>query len=278
MGLSSYQSFADVSDEAKLKRAQYRADRKERKHDLVELHHTVVTSERKISPSFEIGFKARRLFPNGEWVYLPEEFGRILKALEEFVDNPNRFPALSAWAGVAVNNIQCRRLIAKVLACILPSTDLIGGRVGQPTEAGMKPISYNQLQEDYALRWGEFISPKSFGKVIRYLKRAGYYSSERINVCVDSSEGAVRSAPAYKQFTERFFSDLKVVRFKNIAESIIDTRARSEKKGLRFYWMDYRTIASGIQEVFNAQTLNRFAETTARMFQLKQLPATLQPG
>ncbi|CAK2037556.1 hypothetical protein VCRA2121O68_800002 [Vibrio crassostreae] len=40
-----------------------------------------------------------------------------------------------------------------------------------PTEAGLKTISYDQLQEDYALRFGEFISPKSFAKAVKYLKR-----------------------------------------------------------------------------------------------------------
>ncbi|CAK2101526.1 hypothetical protein VCRA2121O65_820002 [Vibrio crassostreae] len=70
-----------------------------------------------------------------------------------------------------MNNVQCRTLIAKVLACTLPNTDLIGGRIGLPTEAGLKTISYDQLQEDYALRFGEFISPKSFAKAVKYLKR-----------------------------------------------------------------------------------------------------------
>ena len=278
MIFSSLDLSSEAYEQKKLKDAQYRAKRKEHKRALIDIHNSVLKAEQVKMPTFEFGFKARRLFPNGEWTYLPEEFGRILKALEEFIDNPNRFPALNTWGGAAINNIQCRRLIAKVLVCILPNTDLIGGRVGLPTEAGMKPISYNQLQEDYALRWGEFISPKSFAKVVRYLKRAGYYTSERINVCVDSSDGTVRSAAAYKQFTERFFTDLKVVRYKNIAQSILATRARNEKKGLRFAWINYRTIASGIQEMFNAHTLNRFADTTAKMFLTKQAQSPLLPG
>lgn len=63
-----------------------------------------------------------------------------------------------------------------------------------------------------------------------YLKRAGYLYSERINVCVDMKEGTIRSAPAYKQFTERFFSDLKVVRYNNICSLIVASRKRQEKK------------------------------------------------
>lgn len=278
MTFSSLDPYTDdIREQKKLKNAEYRAKRKAHKRSLIDIHHAVVAVEQKKLPNFEFGFKARRLFPNGEWTYLPEEFGRIFKALEEFIDNPNRFPALNAWAGSAINNIQCRRLVAKVLACILPNTDLIGGRVGLPTEAGLQTLSYNQFQEDYALRWGEYISPKSFGKVVRYLKLAGYYSSERINVCVDSSEGTVRSAAAYKQFTERFFTDLKIVRYKNIADLILATRERQEKKGLRFTWMSFRTIASGIQEMFNASTLNRFADTTARLFLTKQLQPRLLP-
>nr|AKN39094.1 hypothetical protein [Vibrio genomosp. F6] len=252
--------------------AQYRAKRKASKLELIELHQAVVHDENSKSPKtpFEFGFRSRRLFRNGQWQTLPPEYARILKACEELIEHPNRFPALNAWGGEAVNNIQCRTLIAKVLACILPNTDLIGGRIGFPTEAGIKTVSYDLLQEDYALRFGEFISPKSFAKAIKYLKRASYFHSERINVCVDEAEGTVRSAAAYKQFTERFFSDLKVVRYPNICELIIATRKRQEKKGLRFAWLSFREIASGLQDIFNATKLNEYADTTSIVFRSAQ--------
>jgi len=139
--------------------AEYRAKRKLRKQTLIELHHDVVERENQKlqaqdkTANFAIGFRARRLLRNGEVETLPQEFARILKGCEEFIENPNRFPSLRAWCD-ATNNVQSRRLIAKVLACILPNTDLIGGRVGVPTEAGIRTISYDQLQKDYALRFG----------------------------------------------------------------------------------------------------------------------------
>ncbi|MEZ9073596.1 hypothetical protein AB4086_19610 [Vibrio splendidus] len=248
--------------------AQYRCKRKARKLDLIELYQRVVEEENARNPKtpFEIGFKSRRLLRSGKVETLPPEYARILKGCEEFITNPNRFPSLNAWGGEAVNNVQCRTLIAKVLACTLPNTDLIGGRIGLPTEAGLKTISYDQLQEDYALRFGEFISPKSFAKAVKYLKRASYFHSERINVCVDQDEGTIRSAPAYKQFTPRFFNDLKVVRYTNISELILATRERQTKKGLSFQWLSFRKIASGIQEIFNASTLNTYAQSTSAFF------------
>ncbi|MFA0674636.1 hypothetical protein AB4567_09935 [Vibrio sp. 10N.222.51.A6] len=248
--------------------AQYRRKRKDRKLDLIELYQRVVEEENARNPKtpFEIGFKSRRLLRSGKVETLPPEYARILKGCEEFITNPNRFPSLNAWGGEAVNNVQCRTLIAKVLACTLPNTDLIGGRIGLPTEAGLKTISYDQLQEDYALRFGEFISPKSFAKAVKYLKRASYFHSERINVCVDQDEGTIRSAPAYKQFTPRFFNDLKVVRYTNISELILATRERQTKKGLSFQWLSFRKIASGIQEIFNASTLNTYAQSTSAFF------------
>ncbi len=148
----------------------------------------------------------------------------------------------------------------------MPNTDLIGGRIGTPTKVGLKPISYDELQEDYALRWGEYIAPKSFAKAIRYLKRAGYLYSERINVCVDDEEGTVRSAAAYKQFTEAFFRDLKVVRYPNICQLIIASRQRQEQKGLRFEWLNFRTLASKVQEIFNASRFNAYAQTASDLF------------
>ncbi|MBP3155210.1 hypothetical protein IZT73_06615 [Aliivibrio fischeri] len=249
--------------------AEYRAKRKNRKHELIELHRSVVADENKKKPKspFKFDFRSRRLLRSGKWETLPPEYARILKSCEEFIDNPNRFPALNAWGGEGVNNIQCRRLIANVLACIIVNTDLIGGRIGLPTEAGLKPISYDHLQEDYALRFGRYISPKSFAKAISYLKRAGYLHSERVNVCVDMKEGTVRSAPAYKQFSERFFSDLKVVRYSNICELIIASRKRQEQKGLRFSWMSFRTLASGVQDVFNADKLNNVAQSVTTVFE-----------
>ncbi|MCR9501920.1 hypothetical protein [Vibrio vulnificus] len=243
---------------------EYRAKRKARKRELIELHHEVVSREQKSNPNFTFGFSKRRLLRSGEWVELPHEYAYILKGCEEYITNPQRFPGLFAWGGAAVNNIQCRELIAKVLACILPNTDLIGGRIGLPTEAGLKTISYDQLQEDYALRWGEFISPKSFAKVMKYLKRAFYVYTERINVCVDDENGTVRSAAGYKQFTAKFFNDLKVTtKYKNICELIIATRERATKKGLRFEWLNFRIIASGIQEIFNASRLNEYTGNTS---------------
>ena len=249
----------------------YRAKRKARKHELIELHQEVIAAQQEQMPNFTIGFSCRRLLRSGEVVNLPHEYAFILKGCQEFIDNPQRFPALFAWGGAAVNNIQCRTLIAKVLACILPNTDLIGGRIGLPTEAGLKTISYDQLQEDYSLRWGEYIAPKSFAKVMKYLKRANYLCSERINVCVDDAEGTVRSAAAYKQLTEAFFKDLKVVRYKEICALIIASRKRMEDKGLRFEWLNYRTIASGIQEIFNATRFNRYADKVMSLFTSSEL-------
>lgn len=244
----------------------YRAKRKARKHELIELFQETLTVQQETNQNFTIGFSCRRLLRSGEVVNLPHEYAFILKACQEFIYNPQRFPALFAWGGAAVNNIQCRTLISKTLACILPNTDLIGGRIGLPTLAGLKTISYDQLQEDYVLRWGEYISPKSFAKVMKYLKRANYLRTERINVCVDNVEGTVRSAAAYKQFSEGFFQDLKVVRYKDICALIIASRKRMEKKGLRFEWLNFRTIASGVQDIFNATRLNDYANKVTSLF------------
>ncbi|MCE7565670.1 hypothetical protein LZS85_06090 [Aliivibrio fischeri] len=259
--------------------AEYRAKRKRRKFELIELHHSIVEAENKKRPKtpFKFEFRSRRLFRSGRWEVLPPEYARILKSFEEFIDNPNRFPALNAWGGEGMNNTQSRRLVANVLACIIVNTDLIGGRIGLPTEAGLKTVSYDFLQEDYALRFGRYISPKSFAKAVSYLKRAGYLYSERINVCVDIKEGTIRSAPAYKQFTERFFSDLKVVRYNNICSLIVASRKRQEKKGLCFSWITFRTISSGIQEVFNVQKLNQFAETVKIVFEAYYPPSSPGP-
>ncbi|WP_045394986.1 hypothetical protein [Vibrio rotiferianus] len=259
--------------------AAYRARRKARKLELVELHKAVVTAENDKKPkaTFKIGFRSRRLRRDGKVENLPQEFARILKGCEEFIDNPKRFPALFAWGGDGINNIQCRRLIAKVLACILPNTDLIGGRIGEPTESGIKTISWDQIQEDYALRFGEFIAPKSFTKALTYLKRAGYLRCERINVNVDLAEGAIRSAPAYKQLSERFFSDLKVVRYSNIVELILATRKRQESKGLKFKWLSFREIAKKVQEIYNATQLDAIAESVATVFQAHSASPSYTP-
>jgi hypothetical protein len=248
--------------------SRYRARRKARKLELVDLHKTIVAEKNADKPkaTFEIGFKARRLRRDGKVETLPQEFARILKGCEELISNKKRFSSLFAWGGEGVNNIQCRTNVAKVLACILPNTDLLGGRIGESTEAGIKTMSWDHIQEDYALRFGEYISPKSFAKALQYIKRAAYLHTERISVNVDEAEGQIRSAPAYKQLTERFFSDLRVVRYPNIVELIIATRARQEKKGLRFGWLSFREIASTVQDIYNASKLDTYADTTASVF------------
>lgn len=248
--------------------AKHRAKRKSRKHRWIDLHQSVITEKNagKVESTFDIGFKARRLRRDGKVEILPQEFARILKACEEFIDNPKRFPALFAWGGEGIRNIQCRRNIARVMACSLTNCDLIGGRIGEFTEAGIQPISWDQIQEDYALRFGEYISPKSFGKTLKYIKNAGYIRTERIIVSVDDVEGEIRSAPAYKQFTERFFADLKVVRYPNIAELILATRARLAKKGLSFNWVAFRSIASKVQDIYNASKFDKLANYAESKF------------
>ncbi len=268
MSISELHTLTQAQQKAATEAA-YRARRKARKHELVELHKAVVAAENAKKPKtpFQIAFRSRRLRRDGIVETLPQEFARILKACEELITNKKRFPALYAWGGDGVNNIQCRTNIARVLACILVNTDLIGGRIGEPTEAGIKTISWDQVQEDYALRFGEYIAPKSFAKALKYLRRAGYLHCERINVNVDKEEGAVRSAPAYKQLTERFFSDLKVVRYPNIVELILATRKRQESKGLCFKWLSFRDIAKKVQEIYNGKKLDSYAEATASIFQ-----------
>ena len=94
----------------------YRAKRKARKHELIELFQEVSVAQQETNQNFTIGFSCRRLLRSGEVVNLPHEYAFILKACQEFIDNPQRFPALFAWGGAAVNNIQCRTLISKTLA------------------------------------------------------------------------------------------------------------------------------------------------------------------
>ncbi|TVO39921.1 hypothetical protein FOF44_00180 [Vibrio algivorus] len=245
-----------------------------------ELHYNALKKANELAApgkKIEIGFKARRLRRDGKIENLPHEYGFILKACEEFIDNPKRFPSLYAWGGEAIRNILCRTLIAKVLATLLPNCDLFGGRIGEPTEAGIKTISYDQLQEDYALRFGEYISPKSFAKAIRYLKRAGFLSSERINVNVDLVEGQIRSAPAYKMLTERFFNELKVVRYPKIVDLIMATRKRQQAKGLNFSWLSFREIASRVQQIYNATSLNTISDHMATLFTAHQSKPNLSP-
>jgi len=280
--LNNVQLLDPLSEKAQQKAVResaFRAKRKLLQKKYVELHHEVIARENegKEKATFEIGFKARRITRGGKVENLPQEFARILKACEEFITNPKRFPSLYAWGGDGVNNVQCRRLIARVLACILTNTDLIGGRIGQPTEAGIKTISWNQIAEDYALRFGEYVSPESVASVVRRLKQAAYLHTERINVNVNASEGEIRSAAAYKQLSERFFSDLKVVRYPNIVEMILATRTRQEKKGLRFAWLDFRTLASKVQEIYNANRLNEHAQTNASIFNAYHANPSLIP-
>ncbi|HGS5703857.1 TPA: hypothetical protein ACMDOW_004667, partial [Vibrio parahaemolyticus] len=127
--------------------AAYRARRKARKFELVALHKAAIAAENAKKPKtpFVIAFRSRRLRRDGVIETLPQEFARILKACEELITNKKRFPALYAWGGDGVNNIQCRINIARVLACILVNTDLIGGRIGEPTEAGIQTISWDQV-------------------------------------------------------------------------------------------------------------------------------------
>lgn len=267
--------------------AAYRAARKARVEECIDIHHAAIEAEKarleakgKPNPNYQIGFTKRRVLrdkENPRAVNLPTEFAMILKACEEFIDNPRRFHALYTWVP-EMRNRQARELVARVLACLLVNTDMISGRVGEPSPQGMKPLSYHQFHEDHALRFGKYIAPKSFNKAIGYLKRAGYYNSESINIPIGDAEGTVRGAPAYKQFSEVFFNDLKVVRYRNIAESIIETRKRQIKNGLRHAWISFRDMANGVvQRYLNANKFELVAESNLRVFKAYTPQISLNP-
>ncbi len=267
--------------------AAYRAARQARVRECIDIHHAAIEAEKarlkaegKPNSNYQIGFTKRRVLrdkENPRAVNLPTEFAMILKACEEFIDNPRRFHALYTWVP-EMRNRQARELVARVLACLLANTDMISGRVGEPSPQGMKPLSYHQFHEDHALRFGKYIAPKSFNKAIGYLKRAGYYNSESINIPIGDGEGTVRGAPAYKQFSETFFNDLKVVRYKNVAESIIDTRKRQIKDGLRHAWISFRDMANGVvQRYLNANKFEQVAESNLRVFEAYIPQISLNP-
>ncbi|EGQ8927029.1 hypothetical protein DLH98_20055 [Vibrio parahaemolyticus] len=289
------QTVSDLAQEAqnhiraqrKKTSAAYRAARQARVRECIGIHHAAIEAEKarlkakgKPNPNYQIGFTKRRVLrdkENPRAVPLPTEFAMILKACEEFIDNPRRFHALYTWVP-EMRNRQARELVARVLACLLANTDMISGRVGEPSPQGMKPLSYHQFHEDHALRFGKYIAPKSFNKAVGYLKRAGYYNSESINIPIGDSEGTVRGAPAYKQFSETFFNDLKVVRYKNVAESIIETRARQIKDGLRHAWVSFRDMANGVvQRYLNANKFEQVAESNLRVFEAYTPQISLNP-
>ena len=121
--------------------------------------------------------------------------------------------------GEAVNNVQCRTLIAKVLACILSNIDLIGGRIGLPTEAGLKPSATTNFKQ--IVLWGVYFAEVlcESDEVSKARQRFSQRADQRM--CRPRRRN---SAPVYKQFTPRFFNDLKVVRYVNISDLILVTR------------------------------------------------------
>ncbi|NOI26482.1 hypothetical protein [Vibrio mediterranei] len=267
------------AQQRKIYDADYRAKRKARKRELVVLYNTIANAAESKKPGsrFDIRFKAKRINRKGECKNLPYEYAYVLKACEEFITNPKRFGTLYRCGGQAIKNIQCRKLIAKTLAVLLPHTDLIGGRIGEATHDHFDTISYDYLQEEVALRFGEYISPRSFAKAIKYLENAGYLVAERVNVCIDATEGSFRSAASFKQFTEAFFSDLKVLRYPNINELIRATRERKIKEGFSFEWISSQRIRNRVCEIFNATKLNELANRVGQVF-MAPLPFSARPA
>jgi hypothetical protein len=86
-------SISDLLSKIQIKKqydAEYRAKRKHRKHELIELHRSVVADENKKKPKtpFKVDFRSRCLLRSGKWETLPPEYARILKSCEEFIANP----------------------------------------------------------------------------------------------------------------------------------------------------------------------------------------------
>jgi hypothetical protein len=234
---------------------EYRAVRRKSRLKMLDVRAKAIKASKDLK---EIGFLARRCTEKGKIYKLPKEFAFILKACEEFIHNPNRFPSLNAFGGFGMKRKDARTNVARVLAVLLSRTNLIEGRIGVTTQNGVEPISENQLMKEYILRFGKNIEPSQFSKAVRYLKDAGYLNYSEIKVGVErDGEKVIRSAPSYKQFTEKFFQELQITQYTEVAESIIDSRIRDSKKGLAFIWIPFTRMAGRLQRYVNAEKLNK---------------------
>ncbi|ENN6469977.1 hypothetical protein AB9X29_003778 [Vibrio vulnificus] len=269
--------------------ARYRKERKEEKRQWLDFyeHHIERYLEnlppRKAKKSVAVrSFDATRyaigfnpLIMNrktGEVNKMPPEFALIFKACEELIDNKRRFPSLYEHGGEAMNNRKVRILMAKVLAVMLSNADFYHGRVGMPTAAGMDTISYDYLMQNYVLRWGEIISPKTMGKCVKRLELSGLLYTKPVYVQIDTESEKkyqdnatynneertyeVRSAASYKQFTMQFIQELKVTLYKNVMSMLKKTRDSKLAKGLSFDWIGYKTLGDKLRKALDAYRLN----------------------
>lgn len=244
----------------------YRAKRKDKRDELLKMRREWISQchVKTIRETGHIGFKAYRLTEKGELKEMPREYSFILKACEEFIDNPRRFPQLMTSCSFAVNREDTRINLAKILAVILARTQVIEGRVGVPSKSGMTTISETQLIHDYILRWGENIEPSKFSTYAGMLKKAGYLMYQSINFRIDGGEDSsaldsteVRSVAAYKQLSNEFFVDLKVTSYGNIKKMLQATRERDvQKRRYSFQWVSFNELAERLMRFINAEKLN----------------------
>ncbi|MCG9658659.1 hypothetical protein [Vibrio mediterranei] len=241
MSQSDYQKRKDYFSD-------YKKKRREARMSLISVYQEAQSREK--SP---IGFRAVRVTRKGKVTKLPPYMNRVFKACKELIDNRFRFQRLWDFGGRAINNTRVRRLLARVLVVILARSDLLQGRVGVPGQYGMDTISHHDLMCDYVLRFGENIEESTWNRAVKYLIRAGYLDTQRINISLMDDEGEVlhRSIASYKQFSVEFFDDLKVTLYKNIAQEIYAGRVKQQAQGYQFDWIPFYTLAGRFAAAVN---------------------------
>lgn len=243
-------------DKSKERFTVYRRSRREKRKELLDVYKEVISGS-KLKDS-GLGFQCFRIDEITKEVYrLPTEFAYLFKACEEFIDNPHRFPSLLAYGGHGITRRDIREKVARVMCVLLARTQVIEGHIGRTTPGGIRPVSYYSLVNDYVLRFGEWIEESSFHVFKEYLVRAGFLMCQDVTARISSGfESVIRSAAAYKQFTNEFFRELKVTTYKDVANFVLKTREREYKKGLRFKWISFLQLIDELAKAVNAIKLN----------------------
>nr|AKN38109.1 hypothetical protein [Enterovibrio norvegicus]AKN39804.1 hypothetical protein [Vibrio splendidus] len=139
---------------------------------------------------------------------IAEPTRRFIDKLSSYADKPYSLKSL--------NSVDCRQRdsqrrvrerMIRVLNTIITYVDWASFRLGVAKPKELDPVKHSSMRKRYLAIYGEEIPESTWFRYIDKLIRAGYLSSQAMDL-LDKEEGKIRGVAGYKWLTMKLFKEL----------------------------------------------------------------------
>lgn len=140
---------------------------------------------------------------------------KIAEPTRRFIDKISNY-ADKPYSLKSLNSVDCRQRdsqrrvrvrMTRVLSTIITYVDWASFRLGVAKPNELDPVKHSSMRKRYFAIYGEEIPESTWFRYIDKLIRAGYLSSQAMDL-LDKEEGKIRGVAGYKWLTMKLFKEL----------------------------------------------------------------------